>query len=107
MPLSKPILATLTVFCAVSQWNAWFDAHIYITNKNLWPLQYLLYRYLQQTDSLSRLMREVNVNISQVVITPNTVRMTVTAVVTIPILFVYPFMQKYFMKGLLIGAVKG
>jgi putative aldouronate transport system permease protein len=107
IPLSKPILATIAVFSAVSQWNAWFDAHIYITKTNMWPLQYILYRYLKQVQTLTTQLED-SFSDSQVYrITPEAVRMTITAVVTIPILFIYPFMQRYFMKGLLIGAIKG
>lgn len=108
MPLSKPILATIAVFAAVGQWNSWFDAHIYITKREMWPLQYVLYRLLQQVQAVADAMENKHAAGELVInITPATVRMTVTAVVTIPIIFVYPFMQKYFMKGILIGAVKG
>jgi putative aldouronate transport system permease protein len=108
MPLSKPILATIAVFAAVGQWNSWFDAHIYITKTNMWPLQYILYRYLKQVQIAAEQLKDnVSAEIVAVKITPAAVRMTITAVVTIPILFIYPFMQRYFMKGILIGAVKG
>lgn len=108
LPLSKPILATIAVFSAVVQWNAWFDAHIYITNYNMWPLQYLLYRFLKQVQELAKAMEEASFfNHGTVVLTPDTVRMTITSIATLPILFVYPFMQRYFMKGMLLGAVKG
>jgi len=109
LPLSKPILATIAVFSAVAQWNAWFDAHIYIIDSEKWSLQYVLYRFLKQVASLTKAMEDANFGIDQgmVVMTPDTVRMTITAMVTLPILFVYPFMQRYFMKGMLLGAVKG
>lgn len=108
MPLSKPILATIAVFSAVGQWNSWFDAHIYITEKKMWPLQYVLYRYLQQIQNLAaQLLQKGSDTHETLVITPAAVRMTLTAVITIPILFVYPFMQRYFMKGIMLGAVKG
>lgn len=109
MPLSKPILATIVVFSMVGQWNAWFDAMIYMTRNNLKPLQLILYEYLQEAQRLSERIKEgldsgVAVKTS---LTPDTVRMTVTAVITIPILLVYPLMQRYFVKGIMIGAVKG
>ena len=108
LPLSKPILATIAVFAAVGQWNAWFDSHIYVTQKELWSLQYVLYRYLQQVQDLANAMAEYKGASLQInMVSPATVRMTITAVVTIPILFVYPFMQRYFVKGLHLGAVKG
>lgn len=108
LPLSKPILATIAVFAAVEQWNAWFDAHIYVIDSKMWTLQYVLYRFLKQVTELAKAMEESTfADPGAVVITPDTVRMTITAIVTLPILFVYPFMQRYFMKGMLLGAVKG
>lgn len=108
LPLSKPALATIAVFSAVGQWNAWFDAHIYVTERAMWPLQYILYRYLQEAQAVASLLDEMrDASAVTVNITPATIRMTITAVVTIPILVVYPFMQKFFMKGIMLGAVKG
>ena len=108
LPLSKPILATIAVFAAVGQWNAWFDSHIYVTKDELWSLQYVLYRYLQQVQDLANAMAEFKGASLQInMVSPATVRMTITAVVTIPILFVYPVMQRYFLQGLHLGAVKG
>ena len=93
----------------VGQWNSWFDAMIYMTRDDLKPLQLILYEYLQEAQRLSDRIKEglesgTAVNMS---LTPDAVRMTVTAVITIPILLVYPFMQRYFVKGIMIGAVKG
>lgn len=108
MPLSKPILATITVFAAVNQWNAWFDAHIYMTDSSKWPLQYILYRYLTEAQQAAAMLeKDLSGDAQTVEITPAAVRMTVTAVITIPILMVYPFMQRYFVKGIMLGAVKG
>lgn len=109
MPLSKPILATIVVFTMVNQWNSWFDAMIYMTRDKLKPLQLILYEYLQEAQRLAEQIKQSSSSGGRVraVLTPDTVRMTVTAVITIPILLVYPFMQRYFMKGLLIGAIKG
>jgi len=108
LPLSKPILATIALFAAVDQWNAWFDAHIYISNRNWWPMQYILYRYLKEAQVLAR-RAELSPSSEMVAvqITPTAVRMTMTAVVTFPVLCVYPFMQRYFIKGIMIGAIKG
>jgi len=109
MPLSIPILATICVFVAVFQWNSWFDAHIYIMNRDLWPMQLVLYRYLQEAEAAAaRLQVSVlDAGSGGARITPVAVRMTITAVVTIPILLVYPVAQRYFTKGIMIGAVKG
>lgn len=109
MPLSKPIIATVAVFGAVAEWNSWFDTHLYIPDSKLWTLQYVLYRYLSEAQELARRVEQgrEGQEISRSQITPAAVRMTITSVVTIPILFVYPFMQRYFIKGIMIGAVKG
>lgn len=109
LPISKPIIATISVFSAVAQWNSWFDSHIYTTKDSLWSLQYILYRYLQEIQQLSDAILDNpgSGDMSMLLsVTPATVRMTITAIVTIPILLVYPFMQKYFIKGIQLGAVK-
>ena len=104
VPVSKPILATIAVFSVVAEWNYWFDTHIYIVDEELFTLQYVLYDLMQDAQRISeQLARRMNgPTISTV-----TVRMTITFVVTVPILLVYPFMQRYFTKGLMLGAVKG
>ncbi|MFD2117979.1 carbohydrate ABC transporter permease [Paenibacillus yanchengensis] len=107
-PLSKPIIATITVFAAVNQWNTWIDNFFLVENPKLQTLQLILYNYLNQANNLAtkstmELTRGVNVN----VMTPASIRMTITMVVTLPIILVYPFMQRYFVKGIMLGAVKG
>ena len=109
VPLSKPILATIAVFAMVAQWNAWFDAMIYTTRANLKPLQLILYEYLQEAQSLAERLKVAmeSDTVADMALTPETVRMTVTAVITLPILMAYPFMQRFFVQGILLGAVKG
>ncbi len=104
LPLSKPILATIAVFSIVAEWNYWFDTHIYIVNEELYTLQYVLYNFMQDAQKLTERM---NRHASGVSINTTTIRMTITFIVTLPILLVYPFMQRYFTKGLMLGAVKG
>jgi multiple sugar transport system permease protein/putative aldouronate transport system permease protein len=109
MPMSMPIVATIAIFAGVGQWNSWFDNHIYaFQNKNLTTLQYLLYNFLKEAEILVRQMMEssVDIDISKM-LTPRGIRMTVTMVTITPVLFIYPFMQRYFIKGIMIGAVKG
>jgi ABC-type glycerol-3-phosphate transport system permease component len=109
-PLSLPIVATITVFCAVGQWNAWFDNYIYISNPNLATLQLKLYELLQAADTLAdQANRAVATDMATAArtITPMAVRMTLTMVVTLPIILVYPFMQRFFVKGIMMGAIKG
>lgn len=112
LPTSTPILATIAIFAAVGQWNSFQDTLIYITDQKLYSLQYLLYTYINQANSLATLMRNnsgTSVNTAALATqqTPTSIRMTVSVIVVLPILFVYPIFQKYFVKGIMIGSVKG
>jgi putative aldouronate transport system permease protein len=111
MPLSKPIVATLAVFSAVGQWNSFTDTLFLMTDSKYFSLQYMLYQYLNESNALADSLRQAAANGSQVnlatVLTPTGVKMTISMVVVIPILCVYPFLQKYFVNGIMIGAVKG
>lgn len=107
-PLSKPILATIAIFASVGQWNSWFDNYILVSSEKLKTLQLVLYDYLNQASAIAQstdIHDKAKAAVGQ--LTPEAVRMTITMVVTLPILFVYPFMQKYFVKGIMLGAVKG
>lgn len=112
-PLSIPIVATIALFCAVGQWNSWFDNQIYTSNtQELTTLQFLLYKKLNEANALAQAARNGSVSevghlLEQKVLTPDSIRMTITMIVTLPIIFVYPFVQKYFVKGIMVGAVKG
>lgn len=110
LPMSLPIIATIGVYSAVGQWNSWFDNHIYtFTDPGLETLQYKLYNYLRQAEILTAQLKEraeIDVTLMQS-LTPKNVRMTVTIVAVVPVLFVYPFLQRFFIKGIMIGAVKG
>ena len=110
LPLCLPILATITVFSAVGQWNSFQDTLFLMTDRNLYTLQFLLYRYINESNALATILKNtngaVNLNLS-LVQTPTSVRMTVTMIVVAPILLVYPFFQRYFVGGIMIGAVKG
>lgn len=104
-PLSKPIVATIAVFAAVGQWNSWFDNYILVQSSHLQTLQIILYNYLNQASAIAQSTDMVHGVTVQ--LTPQSIRTTITIVVTVPILFVYPFMQRYFVKGIMLGAVKG
>lgn len=111
LPTCTPILATIAIWAAVGQWNSFQDTLIYITDQKLYSLQYLLYIYLNQANSLAALVKS-STNIGAVADlvtkqTPTSIRMTISVVVVLPILFIYPMFQKYFVKGIMIGAVKG
>ena len=107
LPMSLPIVATIAIYASVGQWNSWFDNQIYaISNKKILTLQYMLYRYLQEAESIVRELKERDPG-AAVPITPRGVRMTVTMITVVPVLCIYPFFQRYLIKGLMIGAVKG
>lgn len=111
MPLCKPILATIAIFAAVGQWNNFMDTVLYIKDAKYFTLQYVLYDYLNRANAIAEIMRSdpaamVDQNVSTL-LTPLTVKYTICIVTVFPILLVYPFFQKYFVKGLMIGAVKG
>lgn len=111
LPTSTPILATIAIWSAVGQWNSFQDTLIYITDQKLYSLQYLLYIYINQASSLASLVKSSG-NVSAIASlvtmqTPTSIRMTISVIVVLPILFVYPMFQKYFVKGIMIGAVKG
>ena len=111
MPLIVPILATIAIFGAVGQWNAFTDTLFLMSDAKMFTLQFLLYRYLNEAASLAALLKSdprlaSSMDLSTMQ-TPESVRMTVSMVVVLPILFVYPFFQRYFVQGIMIGAVKG
>lgn len=110
LPLSMPILATISIFAAVGQWNSFTDTLFLVTNQKLFSLQFILYRYMNEATSLAQLMRQtsgaVNIDLTNMA-TPTSIRTTVSMVVVTPILLVYPFFQRFFVKGIMIGAVKG
>ena len=104
LPLQTPILATVSLFTAVNQWNDFFTTKMYITNTKLYTLQFLLYELLNQVAAAAE---QIDVSGPGAAITPTGIRLTLTAVVIIPILCVYPFVQRFYVKGLMVGAVKG
>ena len=112
LPNCTPILATVAIFSAVGQWNSFQDTLIYITDQKLYSLQYLLYTYINQANSLAQMVKNSGGSLSGVASaattqTPTSIRMTVSVIVVLPIMFIYPLFQKYFVKGIMLGAVKG
>ena len=111
IPLITPILATLCIFSAVGQWNSFTDTMMLMPSGKYYTLQFLLYKYQNEASSLAALVRNTQDSSSLANLatkqTALSVRMTVAMVVTFPILLVYPFFQRYFVKGIMIGAVKG
>lgn len=107
LPLTKPALATVALFLAVGQWNSWFDTYLYNgSNDSLTTLQYELMKVLQSTTTNSNNIRGENMSQLMSQVSPDAVKMAITIIATVPILIVYPFLQKYFVKGMTLGAVK-
>jgi multiple sugar transport system permease protein/putative aldouronate transport system permease protein len=112
LPTCTPILATIAIFAAVNQWNSFQDTLLYVTDQKLYSLQYLLYTYINQANSLAAMVKNnsstaISAQSLATLQTGTSIRMTVSVVVVMPILFVYPMFQKYFVKGIMIGSVKG
>lgn len=111
LPLSKPILATVSLFYAVGQWNSWFNSHIFLNDKDLYPIQLVL-RNLMSTASAGLDPGDMSIATQAVGdraenINTTSLNYALTVAVVAPILFVYPFVQKYFVKGVMIGSLKG
>lgn len=103
LPLSRATVAVLLLYYAVEHWNAWFNASLFISDRNLYPLQLVLREILLANDTSS--MTVGSVDDSQLAIS-ETIKYAVTVVSTIPILCIYPFLQKYFEKGVMLGGIK-
>lgn len=107
LPLTKPALATIALFLAVGQWNAWIDTYLYNGSKDhLTTLQFELMKVIQSTTTNADNFRGRNMTEVMAQISPESVKMAITIVVTVPILVVYPFLQRYFVKGMTLGSVK-
>jgi len=105
LPLSVPILATLGLFYGVGHWNAYFSGIMYLNDKTLFPIQVVL-RNMIQTPDISQELAISNPMLMQT-LPPETIKMATVVVAILPVLVIYPFLQKYFIKGMLLGAIKG
>ncbi|MDF2926562.1 MAG: transporter permease [Paenibacillaceae bacterium] len=107
VPLSKPILATISLWLAVHHWNEWFSALLYIQDQSKVVLQIYLRRMIVENmdGDIRFLMEQANSDVSQV--TPETIKSAVLMIGTLPILVIFPFVQKHFVKGIMIGSLKG
>lgn len=106
LPTSTAVIATIALFAGVMQWNSYFDGMLYISKERLLPLQTLMYKILKSEQAFS-LSQTVNAAEGAARITAEGIKMAMLVVSTVPILCVYPFLQKYFVKGIMLGAVKG
>jgi putative aldouronate transport system permease protein len=110
VPVSTPVFATLILFNAVNHWNAWFDGAIFVTNPNIVPMQTLL-RQILNSNAFQELLNELEGNAAEELsmsrVTTRTLSMATMVFATLPILFAYPFLQRFFVHGLMIGSLKG
>lgn len=110
MPLIKPALATVGLFIALAYWNDWYNAMLYIKAESRYPLQYFLYQQVNNIEAYKKLISNNAVNssvVSAMALPTQTLKMALTIVVTGPIILAFPMVQKYFVQGITIGAVKG
>ena len=110
LPICKPILATIAIFSAVGHWNSFQDTLLLMTQEKYYTLQFILYRYLKSSQSLSAIVNATAGSAGAMLAntqTQTSIRMTVTIIVALPIMMIYPFFQRFFVKGIMIGAVKG
>lgn len=103
LPLSMPVVAVMILFYGVTHWNAWFHAAIYLRSRDLYPLQLIL-REILITNSTDSMM--VGVGVGDRIPIGETIKYATIMVATVPVLLLYPFLQKYFIKGVMIGALK-
>ena len=102
LPTSKAALATIGLYYAVATWNSYMPARLYIRNTDLYPVQHLLRQILTAAN-----LNELQEGAEEIVLVPETVRYASIMIATIPIICVYPFIQKYFVKGVMVGSIKG
>lgn len=108
LPLTIPVIATVSLFVAVGQWNSWFDVFLYnSSNIKLSTLQYELIKILQTSNTTSTAADMYQSEGGGTGVTPSSIRATMTIIASVPILMVYPFVQRYFVQGMTLGGVKG
>lgn len=111
MPLLKPAMATVGLFIALAYWNDWYNAMLYIGKDEMQPLQYFLYQQVNNIEAYKRLVESMGggsaAAVSAMSMPTQSLKMALTVVVTGPIILLYPFVQRYFVQGITIGAVKG
>lgn len=111
MPLLKPAMATVGLFIALAYWNDWYNAMLFIGKKTMHPLQYFLYNQVNNIEAYKRILETTgggsSAAVSAMSMPTQSLKMALTVVVTGPIILLYPFVQRYFVQGITIGAVKG
>jgi len=109
MPMLKPAMATVGLFIALAYWNDWYSAMLFISRENMYPLQYFLYNQVNNIEAYKRILESgASSSMAAAINMPTqTLKMALTVVVTGPIILLYPFVQKYYVRGITIGGVKG
>ena len=105
LPVSLPALATIALYAAVSQWNAWYDTAYFTTGNDLTTLSWILMRTVKE-QSFADMANDMN-NINNMGYNPEGVKMATMVVAAVPIIMIYPFLQRFFVKGLMVGSIKG
>ncbi len=105
LPMTKPLIATLALFVALAYWNDWYNCMLFMSTSDNWNLQYTLQNILNSTNALKRIAAQTGMQVGQ--LPSEGLKLAMTVIATGPIVLLYPFLQKYFVKGLTIGAVKG
>ena len=105
LPLSKPLIATLSLFSALAYWNDWYNCMLFVTNEDMFTLQYYLQRILGSAEAMRIVAEKSGIALPSIPL--EGMKMAMTIIATGPIVLLYPFVQRYFVKGLTIGAVKG
>lgn len=107
LPLSKPLLATMALFAGVYHWNDYFMGVLFVSNNKLLPIQTVLFKIIAQNATSDMMLKvAASVNIERRV-TPEAIKLATMVITTVPVVLVYPFLQKYFVKGILLGSIKG
>ena len=105
VPLSKPLIATLSLFTALGYWNDWYNCMLFINDSSKWNLQYTLQNILNSSEALNRMASQTGMKVAS--LPAESMKMAMTVVAIGPIILLYPFLQKYFVKGMTVGSVKG
>ncbi len=105
LPMAKPLIATLTLFVALAYWNDWYNCMLFMSTGNNWNLQYTLQNILNSSEALKKIAAMTGMQVGK--LPSEGLKLAMTVIATGPIVLLYPFLQKYFVKGLTLGAVKG
>lgn len=105
LPTAKPLMATIGLFTALTYWNDWYNCMLFMSTSGKWNLQYTLQNILNSSEALKKIAAMTGMQVGQV--PTEGLKLAMTVIATGPIILLYPFLQKYFVKGMTVGAVKG